>query len=96
MLESGRGTSPARAAAARMSEASTVGWSRHERHARSSGDSAAAGNVESGARSGISTTGHRHHIITPTDISVIGALHAGLCSPPEQLIMGGWQVGRIW
>ena len=55
MLESGRGTSPARAAAPRRSVAITAGWLRQDRHARSSGDSAAAGKAESGARSGIST-----------------------------------------
>lgn len=59
MLESGRGTSPARAAAPRMSEASTAGWSCKERHVRSSGDSAAAGKFEPGARSGVSTAGHQ-------------------------------------
>ena len=65
MLESGRGTSPARAAALRISEANTAGWSRRERHPRSSGDSAAAGKVEPGARSGVSTAGPSTMYIVP-------------------------------
>ena len=63
MLESGRGTSPARAAAPRRSVAITAGWSRQDRHARSSGDSAAAGKAESGARSGMSTAVGEHYVV---------------------------------
>jgi hypothetical protein len=55
-LESGRGTRPARAAAARISAAETAGWPRRARHARRSGDSAAAGKPPPPAgRSGMST-----------------------------------------
>ena len=42
MLESGRGTRPAFAAAAKMAAAKFGGWLRRERHARSSGTSAVA------------------------------------------------------
>lgn len=71
MLESGRGTSPARAAAATMSDASTAGWSRQERHARSSGCRAAAGKPESGARSGMSTARRQHAQYMSTVSSVV-------------------------
>lgn len=43
MLESGRGTRPAFAAAAKMAAAKIGGWPRRKRHARSSGTSAVAG-----------------------------------------------------
>ena len=43
MLESGRGTKPALAAAARSAAAGTGGWPRRERQQRSNGTSAVAG-----------------------------------------------------
>ena len=77
----------------------TAGWSRQDRHARSSGDSAAAGKAESGARSGMSTAlGKRpyckaHHDRTLEHLSLATEeacweLHQPGCETmPHQVIM---------
>ena len=80
MLESGRGTSPARAAAATMSDASTAGWSRQERHARNSGCRAAAGKPESGARSGMSAARRQHAHSISTVNSIVSCSNDSLAA----------------